>query len=260
MLIGVASALLSMAVLQVASSYPPTQRPTHRILGRALLFAGGAAASIGVALTLFVGPSDHCDRYHGPAAGGCLMLSGILAMIFGVILAYAAEWAAAAIVAVIDPTAAVILSMGGGGSHRGGIVVLFGTHGVCATIAAWWSWRARGRSPAARAKASEAGRQLTAAWLILGLLIMASRGQADTGQLLTDSTLVSVFVITAITAVTGAGYTKYVEAMAAEPEVAIPRADGKVGELRDHLTGLREKATASVARCQALFRKQYQAL
>lgn len=89
--------------------------------------------------------------------------------------------------------------------------MLFATHGLCSAAAAWLSWRCRGASKSDPRQALETGWLLVGGWLPYALLGAASIGEPATDRPLTNSTPVALFLITAITATKGAGYTKYVE-------------------------------------------------
>ncbi|MDQ1743681.1 MAG: hypothetical protein QOE23_2020, partial [Pseudonocardiales bacterium] len=66
-----------------------------------------------------------------------------------------------------------------------------------------------------RAKASEAGRTLAAAWIVLAILGVSASifGHDVPALVMPDSTAVGIFVVAAISVVMGSGYTKYTEAM-----------------------------------------------
>jgi hypothetical protein len=103
---------------------------------------------------------------------------------------------------------------------RAAILVVLLVHGGCSAVAAWWSRRVRSGAPSARAKAAEPGRILAGGWLVLLLLGVAATSE-PVGAVLPDSTFLGLFVVAAISTVTGAGYTKYVEAkegLTAPPE------------------------------------------
>ncbi len=96
--------------------------------------------------------------------------------------------------------------------HRVPLLVMLGTHGLCTSVASWWSYRTRSLDRLTKAKASEAGRVLAGGWLALVLLGIASTTEHDV-SIAPGTTFVTVLVITAIGVVIGTGYTRYVEAV-----------------------------------------------
>lgn len=216
--------------------YEPVEQRARRFVGNALTILGQASVALSLPVNLFGVHHDRCGEANGSAvvAVEWLFFGGLAALLVASVVAKAATWAPAAMVALFDLTFLAVIGLDRV-PDRGTVVVVFGTHGVCTGIAAWWSWRARGRRRDSRAKASEAARILTAGWAIAALLAVASAPTAEKPGLLSNSTLVSVFIITAISVVTGAGFTKYAEAMTTDLQKPLPVAGGFIGRQRDRI-------------------------
>lgn len=187
-----------------------------RRLGRVLQIAGFLIYGVSYPTYLVSQHSNSCGHSSSPWVGASLV--GLVVGLLGVLVRNASEWGAIACVACLDIGLAISLLGGVASGKRtlGTAVTILVVHGVCTCVAAWWSWRAlfapRGDI---RAKASEAGRTLAAAWIVLAVLgVSASMFGHDVPALkMPDSTTVSVFVVAAISVVMGSGYTKYAEAM-----------------------------------------------
>jgi hypothetical protein len=218
----------------MAAAYPPVDERGRRAIGTTLTVAGQAAVAASLVLDLSAVHTDRCGHSSGTAFDVTIWLffGGLLALLFGAVVARATSWAPAAIVAVFDASFIGIFATTPV-AHRLTLIAVLGTHGCCTSLAAWWSWQARGRDAVARAKASEAARILTAAWAIFAVLAAASAHEAGDSRLLSNSVFGSLFVIGAITVVTGTGFTKYIEAMDTSPPDELPRADGWMGRRRD---------------------------
>lgn len=169
-----------------------------------------------------------------------LVVGAAAAIMLGIGIRTVAEWTPVAVLAVVYAVFCV-LDLLGPYANRREIAVLFATHGLCCATAVWWSWRCRGASSRTRANASETGRILAGGWLTCALLGAASAGEPAADKPLTNSTVAAVFVVAAITAIMGTGYTKYVEAHdeANSRDRAIPTAGGRPGARRD--AGIRQR-------------------
>jgi hypothetical protein len=238
--IGILGVVLAALLLWVAASYPQHDQLRMRILGRTMIGLGEMLMVAAWVTSLLAAKPDQCGHRHGAEASALpwMALGAAVAIMLGIRVLTSTEWAPVAVLAVADLVLCV-LDLLGSYPDRAEIAVLFATHGLCSVTAAWWSRRCRGASNRIRAKASETARILVGGWLIYALLNAASAGAPSTDKPLTQSALAAVFVVTAITAIMGTGYTKYVEAHedANLSARTIPTAGGRPGALRD--TGIR---------------------
>jgi len=219
-----------------AASYEPVRQKARRLVGTALTVVGQLSVAASLLIDLFAVRKDDCGRMLGTASVlmEVLFFGGLIALLSSSVVAKATSWALAAMVAVLDASFVGVFAIEPI-AHRVTLIAVLGTHGSCTALAAWWSWRARGRCPVDRAKASESARILTVAWAIFLVLGAASAGKTGSDRLLSDSVFGSLFVVGAITVVTGTGFTKYVEAMATPPPIPLPRTSGMIGRLRDRI-------------------------
>jgi hypothetical protein len=151
-----------------------------------------------------------------------VLLCTVVFFLLGVTMATATEWVAIAAVAVVDFDLLVVFAGVHPLPHRAEIYTLLSVHGVCTSVGSWWSRSVRNGKPAVRAKASEAGRVLAAGWIVIFMLRIAAAGEPSASATLPDSTLIGVFIVTAISVVMGAGYTKYAEAKEVLPGPPAP--------------------------------------
>ncbi len=199
------------ALWRIAHHYPPATG-LRRWSGQAFQVVSAMTAA-GTWVARQFGRTDGCGRVRGAAGGveAWLFLVTVVLFMLGVIVAaHGTEWVATAAIAVAD-IGLVPVFLGRHQAYQAAILVVLLVHGGCSTVAAWWARRVRAGGPAARAKAAEPGRILAGGWLVLLLLGIAATGE-PIGAVLPDSTLLGLFVVAAISTVTGAGYTKYVEA------------------------------------------------
>jgi hypothetical protein len=200
----------------------------RRRLGKLLQFIGfgGFAASYFVALLLR--KHDSCGHWNSPWIA--VSFGGLVVGMLGILIRNSSEWGAIASIASLDIGLAISLTGGFASGQRavGVTFTLLTVHGVCAGVAAWWSWRARSAVRGdIRARASEAGRTLAAAWLVFAVLgVSGSLFGSDAAELkMQDSVAVKIFVVGAIALVMGSGYTKYAEAMQALASVRADHAE-----------------------------------
>jgi len=220
-------------LLWIANGYSSPSRRKAYAAGRLIELAGMSAALTGGVLISYFMHRDRCGHVVGTGTlGTWLLVAGLAGFAVGTLVRAATEWISFAVIAIADLWLLAILAWSQG-AHRPAITVILGTHALCSCYAVAWSRRTRAAERAVKAKASEAGRQLAAAWLIFALLYLASQGYPD-GSALPETTVLNVFVITAIVLITGSGYTKYTEAMAALGELKPPP---------DRLTNLRRLPT-----------------
>lgn len=187
-----------------------------RQLGWTLLVLGFLAYGISYPAYLASRHPDACGHTSSPWVVAALV--GLVVGMLGVLVRNGSEWGAIACVACLDLGLAISLIGGVAAGKRtlGAAITILLVHGVCTFVATWWSWRARGADRSdIRARASEAGRTLAAAWIVLAVLgVSASMFGHDVPALaVPDSTAVGIFVVAAISVVMGSGYTKYAEAM-----------------------------------------------
>jgi hypothetical protein len=198
----------------IAAHYRPATGSRRRI-GQ-LLQGASVGTAAGTLIARLSVHTDRCGRARGAAGDleAWLFLVTVVLFMLGVVLAahgtQATEWVAIAAVAVAD-FGLVPIFLGNHQSHRGAIVVVLCVHGGCTAVAAWWARQVRAGMPPARAKAAETGRVLAGGWLVLLLLAIAAAGE-PVGAILPDTTFIGLFVVAAISTVTGTGYTRYVEA------------------------------------------------
>jgi uncharacterized membrane protein YidH (DUF202 family) len=167
-------------------------------------------------ILFLVSPKDRCGQ--GNAILGWVAVSGMATLLIGFLISMRATWGAITCIAILDFALGISLMGGVAAGQRklGTAVVILMVHGVCTSAASWWSWQLLGSEDAvARAKASEAGRILAGAWVVLVVFGVSAGAFGPENPSLTfqDSTAVNVFVVAAIGVVMGAGYTKYVEAI-----------------------------------------------
>jgi hypothetical protein len=175
---------------------------------------GFIGVGVGEVLNLLNLTRDRCGHVvsSGAAtAASWLLVAGLAAIMAGSFIKAGAEWLAFAAVGLMDLWLLAVLApipM----PHRPTVIVILATHGAATWLATWWSRQVRGARRATRAKVSEAGWLLTAGWLIIALLGIASIGQRA-GVLLPDSTVIQVLVVAAVLLALGPGRTKYIEAV-----------------------------------------------
>jgi len=208
-------ALCSIGVLLwIANGYSSPARRKAVIGGRLVEVAGMTAALIGAVLISFFAHRDRCGHTVGAGTlGTWLLVAGLAGFAVGTLIRASTEWISFAVVVIADLWLLAVLAWSQV-AHRAAIAVILGTHALCTSLTVAWSRRTRAAERSIKAKASEAGRQLAAAWLIIALLYLAWSGVPN-GSTLPETTVLNVFVIAAIVLVTGTGYTKYTEAMAA---------------------------------------------
>ena len=170
-----------MAVVWLAGRDPMRTNVVRRRFGRALQVVGFLSCAASYAVALFSREHDACG--HPQSVWISVSLAGLIAGLLGILMKNASEWAAIACITCLDIGLAISL-MGGvrdGQRVLGAAVTILLVHGVCTGVATWWSWRARlAVRGDIRARASEAGRILAAAWLVLPCSESAARCSAAT--------------------------------------------------------------------------------
>ncbi|MEO9239662.1 MAG: hypothetical protein ABI418_16390 [Jatrophihabitantaceae bacterium] len=183
-----------------------------RSFGFALQVAGmvTALAAVGVSLHATHGK---CASGSGPLdVWADLMVAAIIMYSSGLLLyKQGATWAAIAALAATDGYVIAIAASRPVSDRSLGIAVL-AVHAVCCIVAAWWARRLRHAEAHIRAKASEAGRVLVIGWGIVLLLLMFGQSANHAEA---NSQLIGLFLVTAVSAVMGKGYTAYTEALLA---------------------------------------------
>jgi len=236
---------------RVAARYDANQNPVARRLGMTLQWlALPCATGAMVAWTQL--RTDRCGRTAGAAGAweGWLFLAAVVLIMAGVLLARTGTgWIATAAVVVADAACLVVFLGVHTGPYRTEIVVLLSVHGGCTAVTSWWARQLRDSPAQLRAKASEASRVLATSWLILALPYLAGGRRA--GQLLTENTLVGLFVVTGVGLVFGPGYTRYAEARA-DPAAVIPASPDL---LTRRVTRLSRAAGRAAGRARSLPRK-----
>jgi len=204
---------------------------------------GTSLAGAIVSITLTWLESATCQ----PESIGWLVVSVIGAVIGSLLIgggwamAIRATWVVLATIAVLDVWIFYINLLFGiadPSAILGLVLLAFLIHGVCISLAARWSYRARDLGRVGRAKAGEAGRSLAAVWVFLAsymalTLISSGEGILDTPA---GSAVIGALTLGALAVTMGSGYTKYAEAMYAEPSGprnAVPQNAGTATDLGD---------------------------
>jgi hypothetical protein len=207
--------LLVAVIVVLARSYP---RNLRRLVARVGFLLASVVAPVGLVVSFAIPMLAHRDPCgqvprHAASWGAGVLIATVVLEIAGLALLTATEWVPMLFIVVIDIYEVGIAFVGLAGQQARVVTVLYGTHAACTAVASWWSWRARGRGPSARAKASEAGRLLSGGQAALVLLEVASSGQVKSNPVLTNSNLGTLLIGTARAVALGTGFTKYVEAM-----------------------------------------------
>lgn len=214
----------------VTREYPLIDKGAQRTVGRGLQTVAALCLTAFVPLALIAG-NRKCGTDVGPAAtaAGWLTLIAVASFMFSALmLRPRAGWMAGATVIIADLVLALFAVVVTPVS--GLAAMLFFVHAGCTAVATWWARQLRDSPDPLPAKAAEASRTLCASWIVVGLLLIADSHDA---QLLPDSTLVGLFVATAVSLILGSGYTRYAEARA-DTRACTPKPDG-VTELAGRL-------------------------
>ena len=165
-----------------------------------------------------------CDR-----ASGAVAASGVVVTVIGALLAgggssYArrAGWMVLATVAALDiwifytNLLAIFTEEEG---VEGLLLLAFAIHAACMAVAARWSFTAKDLGPIERAKAGEAGRALAAVWVFLASysLLSVLRTEDAIFDSAAGSAVAGALTLGALAVTMGSGYTKYAEAIYANP-------------------------------------------
>jgi hypothetical protein len=207
--------LLIAGLIVLGRSYPRNLRRYVGGLGY-LLASIIAPAALVLSLAIpMLAHRDHCGQVPNYAAsrGAALLVASVVVEVIGLAMLTATEWVPMLFIVMVDIYGVGLASIHLLGEQGRLVIVLYGTHAACTAVATWWSWRARGRSASARAKASEAGRLLAGGLAAVFLLQVAASGQVKTNPVLTNSNLGALLIGTALAVALGTGFTKYVEAM-----------------------------------------------
>ena len=166
---------------------------------------------------------EHCDR------AGAVAASGVVVAVIGALLAgggssYArrAGWMVLATVAALDVwifymnVLAIFTEEEG---VEGLLLLAFAIHAACMAVASRWSFTAKDLGPIERAKAGEAGRALAAVWVFLASYSLLSilRNENAIFDSAAGSAVAGALTLGALTVTKGSGYTKYAEAIYANP-------------------------------------------
>jgi hypothetical protein len=200
-------------LLAVATGYPRVDKGVRWTIGQMLqwtaILCGVSAGAI-----VLVELHTRCGTELGPAASAAkwLLLIGVATFTAGLLtLRPRAGWVAGAAVVVVDLALAMLNLAAPLSAARTAAVMVFLVHAGCTAVATWWARQLRSSPPPLPAKAAEASRILCASWIIAGLLLIAD----NPGEhLLSDNTLVTLFIATGVSLVLGSGYTRYAEARA----------------------------------------------
>ena len=165
-----------------------------------------------------------CDR-----ASGAVAVSGVVVAVIGALLAgggssYArrAGWMVLATVAALDIWIFYINLLAIFTEEEGveGLLLLaFAIHAACMAVASRWSFTAKDLGPIERAKAGEAGRALAAVWVFLASYSLLSilRNENAIFDSAAGSAVAGALTLGALAVTMGSGYTKYAEAIYANP-------------------------------------------
>jgi hypothetical protein len=202
-------------ITQRARMAPAHPNPVVRRIGGMLqrfatLSLIGGAVSYAVGLT----QRDRCGQLTGLGIdlSMWLLLASAVLLTFGLAMTTTSEWAAILAVATLDLGLATLMAVVSPTSHRRQLITLLVVHGICTAVAGWWSWRVHRGTPLVRARGSEAGRTLAAGWIVVVVLAIGLSDEQASVRGSADTYFLALFVVTAISIVMGAGYTKYVEA------------------------------------------------
>jgi len=220
-----------ITVLLLARKYRKEPGKRLGFFGRLLAWSGVVVLESSWVYLLVSGRKDDCGQYDSALVW--VGFAGMLAALFGLLLTMRATWGAIAFIAFLDFGLAISLVGGlvAGNRGLGASIVILLVHGVCTSVATYWSWQLLNCDNAmARARASEAGRTLAAAWVVLVVFGVSAWafGRDNPSLTLQDNVALSVFVVAAIGLIMGTGYTKYVEAStsyrnpATEPRTPAP--------------------------------------
>lgn len=223
--------VVSLVVIRRIARRHPTRRTREEGLHRGgVRIVRGATVAVIAGAALFGAVVILVPVVDGATIAAVALVASVFLLLFGGLLlgagwalAHRATWVTFATVVLTDVWLCyvnVLLIIIGDDEVNFLLTVSFAIHAGCSVAGALYAFRARDLNQVARAKAGEAGRTLTAVWVLLVGYSLASVlvQQSAIFDTAAGSAVTAALSIGALAVTLGSGYTKYAEAVFADAD------------------------------------------